>query len=120
MKFLVVLALTLTSAFVFAQDPSPVVTQAAVAVATPIPTLAPAKVVSSLQGISDKIPVSLPTWLIVLLGAAVELIMRIWPTVQPRSLFILVGSVFGLIGGIFNKISSLLDMIVQNIKQPGA
>lgn len=66
----------------------------------------------------DKIPLTLPSWFFVLLAFVVDLIMRAWPSVKPRSIFILIGQVFGLIGDGFKKISSLLDLIVQNLKDP--
>lgn len=76
----------------------------------------PAPVVQSVSSVVDKIPSSMPAWVLAIVAFLVELAMRFWPTIQPRSVFIMVGQLFGVIGLGFQKISSLLDQVVQNIK----
>lgn len=73
--------------------------------------------VSSLKSAVDKIPTSVPGWMIAVMAFLIEVSMRLWPTVKPRSVFILAGQACSLIAAGFNKISSLLDSLVQNIKE---
>ena len=104
-----------------AAAPAVVAAPAAPSVAAPV-VAAPAepKAVSTIENLVSKIPASLPIWVLSVLAFLVELIMRFWPTIQPRSLFILAGKIFGLVGEGFVKISKLLDSVVQNLKPPVA
>jgi hypothetical protein len=114
--------------FVGAQVPKPVepgqaVGQSVGAQQAPIAAQVEAKgqkAAATLQSVSDKIPLSVPAWALAIITFLIELAMRFFPTVKPRSLFILVSQIFGLIGSIFSKLSSLLDQVVQNVKEePG-
>ena len=95
----------------FCQDQSVTTTLAVVTT-----TLAPAAAAVVAQ--TSKIPSSIPAWVLGVLVFFVEMIMRVWPTVKPRSLFILVGQLFGALGDGFKKISALFDIVVQNLKEP--
>ncbi len=89
----------------FAQIPSPSPEVGAAAIGT-------------LSGAVDKIPLSVPAWLLGVIAFLVEISMRFFPTVQPRSLFLLGAKAFELLGLGFTKISGLLDQIVQKLKTP--
>lgn len=102
-NFLGFLAIALFSIFVFAQVPE-------------APPVAPSLVKVS-QAI-DKIPVALPAWALAVLAFLTELGLRFYPTIKPKSLLIYAASLIGLLGAGFMKISSLLDQVIQNIKDP--
>src|SRR3954469_326228 len=75
----------------------------AVLVAPPI-TPQPAILTSISHGV-DKIPSSIPTWLLAVLAFLVELAMRAWPTLKPRSIFTLAAQLMGVLGAGLLKIS---------------
>lgn len=86
---------------------------------SPVPSVS-GGVLVSLGHVNSIIPSSLSGWVLGLIAFVVELLMRIVPTAQPRSLFILVANFFNLIGSIFTKISVLLDSVVQNLSPPSS
>lgn len=104
LNFLGFLAIALFSVFVFAQVPSP------------SPVLDGA--LGAVSHAVDQIPSAFPAWMIAILAAVAELCLRIFPTVQPKSIFIYAGSVCALLGAGLMKISGLIDQIVQNLKDP--
>ena len=73
-------------------------------------------VVLGLAKADSAIPLQLSAGILGGLIFAIELIMRFFPTAEPRSLFLLASKVFGLVGSIFTKISGLFDQVVQNLK----
>lgn len=77
-----------------------------------------AKIESTLKDINSKIPISLPTAAVGIFAFLVEMYLRFKPSANPRSLLLLIASIFGLVGTIFTKISGLFDSLVQNIKDP--
>lgn len=103
----------LTPNFVFADDP---VAVSAPAVEQPAPVPFGDKVVGELKAVDQKIPDAIPPVAIGVLVFLIEAGARLYPSAKPKSLLLLVASIFGLIGSIFSKISGLLDGIVQNIK----
>lgn len=104
MKFLFLVFALMFTSLVFAQD------------ATPIAQSPGASVVLALNSANERIPAALPATVLAVIGFLVELSVRFLPTSKPRSLFLVVASIFGLIGTIFTKISGLLDSVVQNLK----
>ena len=94
-------------------------TLAVVAVASPASTVTPEpKALSVVKKIDKAIPADLAVWIIAALAFLAELLMRVFPTVKPKSLLLLVSAIFVSIGSIFSKLSGLLDKIAQNIKEP--
>lgn len=89
---------------------------AAVAVEQPAPVPLGDKVVGELKAVDSKIPDSIPPVAVGVLVFLIEAGARLYPSAKPKSLLLLVSSVFGLIGSIFSKVSGLLDGLVQNIK----
>ncbi len=73
--------------------------------------------INALTQLNDKVPAAIPGAVLTCIIFAIEMCMRLFPTVKPRSLFIMVGKVFSLIGSLFLKLSNLLDMVVQNLKE---
>ena len=113
------------SIFGFAQDQGSATPSPAPAVASspsPVASVAPmgSSTVSTISSAVDKIPTAIPAWILAVIAFVVELAMRFWPTVQPRSLFIFAGQLFAVIGAGFKKISDLLDLVVQNLQDPAA
>jgi hypothetical protein len=112
----------------FAQSAAPVASPAPVAASAPAATASPAvqaspaspAVVTDIQNVVNKIPSSLPAWILAALAILGELCMRFFPTKDPKSLFIVAGNVCGLLGSGFMKISQLLDSVVQNLSSPTA
>lgn len=79
----------------------------------------PAPVIQAVNDIADKIPGSLPVWIVSVLGVLFEIVARKIPTVKPVSLLLLVAGVFRGISLIFSKLSNLLDQVIgQNTKAP--
>lgn len=64
----------------------------------------------------DKLTGSVGGWmgLTTILTAVVELIVRIWPTANPTSLFTLVASILHSVGALCTTVSQFLDGIIQN------
>lgn len=85
---------------------------------SPSPVESPSKVEATLKKIDDAIPGDIAVWLLTALALLAELLMRMFPTLKPKSLLLLVAKIFTSVGSIFTKISSLLDKIAQNIKEP--
>jgi hypothetical protein len=77
------------------------------------------KAVAAVNDLAAKIPAELPALVIGILVFLAELVMRLIPTVKPRSLLIIVGNLFAGVGLIFTKLSKLADNLVQNLKDPG-
>lgn len=94
---------------------APAASAPAGAIAQPSPSQ-----IDAAQKVVDKIPTSIPAWILAVIAFMVEMCMRFWPTVKPRSIFIFIGTMVGIVGAGFIKISGLLDLIVQNIKEPSA
>jgi hypothetical protein len=119
-----VLMVSMLSVFCFAQDPaaSPAPAAPIVSVAPLAPVVAPAPVQSpSLNKVSDvvnKIPNVTPGWIIAILAFLAELVLRFYPSVKPKSLLLYAASMLSLIGLGLSKISSLLDNVAQNVKDP--
>jgi len=88
----------------------------AAAVAVP----AQSAVVVFLTYLFGKLPTSFPSWIAPVLAALFEIIVRIWPTAKPQSIFIWIASLFDALSAGFKKISGLLDSLVQNIAPPSA
>lgn len=83
-------------------------------VASPTPTPTPA-VVDTLTQIANKIPGSLPVWVVLILGFVFDLVARKWPTKNPTSLLIVISAVLKGVITILGKADKLLnDVIGQN------
>lgn len=79
----------------------------------------PSGAVQAINNFGDKIPASLPLWLVSGLGVLLEILARRIPTAQPMSIFIMVSAIFKGISNIFMKISGLLDQVIgQSTKAP--
>jgi hypothetical protein len=113
-NILIVLALVGAPSLALSQSPPVAVSQPAdVQVASPATSSGSVAVI---QSIVDKIPESMPGYLLAMFVFLIEMMMRLWPTIKPRSLLILVGNLVGLLGTGFIRISKLLDMLVQNLR----
>lgn len=118
-----VLNLVLVSGYTFAQSavaPTAIVSESAVvAQDSVVVEKAPEEnsIISALKKVDEKIPLSLPAWVLLAVTFLVELLMRFLPTSQPRSLLVLLAMGLGLIGNIMLKSSNLLDKVAQNIKK---
>lgn len=73
---------------------------------------------SFLKDLNSKIPLNIPTVVSGVFAFLIEMYLRFKPTAKPKSLLLLIASIFGLIGMIFTKLSGLADNFVQNIKDP--
>ena len=104
------------------QAVAPVVIAMPVATPTPVVVVTDpsktAQVIKAAGDAVDKIPNAFPAIIMTILAFFLELCVRIWPTVKPRSLFMTMAAAFGLIGLGCVKISHLLDQVVQNLKEP--
>ena len=89
---------------------------AQVAGAPVVPVDAGAGAVQVLTTVSDKIPTAIPGVILTVLVFLIDAVMRFYPTAKPRSLFLVASGLFKIVGTIFEKISTLLDSVVQNIK----
>ncbi len=74
------------------------------------------KAESILKDFNSKLPTSFPPIAIGVFTFAVEMFLRFKPTAKPKSLLLLIASIFGLIGAIFMKLSGLADNLIQNVK----
>ncbi len=74
--------------------------------------------INAVQGAVDKIPAAIPSAILLVITFIIEMLMRFLPTSKPRSIFLLASAMFNLVGTGFLKISTLLDQLVQNIKEP--
>lgn len=72
--------------------------------------------VTTLNDLADKVPASAPAFVTVGLVILCDLIMRVWPTKKPKSVLLLIASVFRAFADLVNKISNFLDTAVQNLK----
>jgi hypothetical protein len=75
-------------------------------------------IVLFLQKMIDLIPGGLPTVVSTALYFVCDLIIRLKPTVKPKSLFLVIAKCFNMAGTLLTKISALLDKVVQNLKDP--
>lgn len=73
--------------------------------------------INALTQLNDKVPAAIPGAVLTVIIFVIEMSMRLFPTVKPRSLFIMIGKLFGLVGSLFLKLSALLDTLVQNLKE---
>lgn len=120
-----VLAMVLTLAIIvpnssFAQTPAASVAPAVAPVASVVPAatpiITPPAFLVSIDNAVAKIPASIPAWILAVLAFLIELCMRFFPTVKPQSLLLIGSQVLGSIGVGLQKISALLDSVVQNVK----
>ena len=117
-KYILMVCLMLP-VFASAQNPASIPAAAAVSAPVAAPAVSSGdKAVSSLQGLYDKIPASIPAWFIAICVFLRDLALRLKPTMEPKSLLIVVAKIFGLIGSIFSKLSAMLDLLLQNLKEP--
>lgn len=107
MKILIFMVTFTIAMFSFAQDVAP---------AVPVAQSTGAQIVLALNHANDAVPAALPSTVLAIVVFLIEMAMRFLPTSKPRSLFILIGSIFGLLGTIFTKLSGLLDNVVQKLK----
>jgi hypothetical protein len=104
------------SAPIAVSSPAQVIAPVAVAPAV----VQPSKVETTVSKVVSEIPSSLPAWLLAILAIGAELFMRLFPTKDPKSMFIVAGNLCGLLGSGFMKISMLLDAVVQNLTPKAA
>ena len=82
-------------------------------------TVAPevgAGAINALTQLNDKMPAAIPGTVLSILVFVIEMVMRLYPTAKPKSLFIVAASGLALVGSLFIKISKLLDSVAQNLK----
>lgn len=72
--------------------------------------------VDTLTKYTEMIPASAPAFVTVGLVVVCDLIMRVWPTYKPKSVLLLIASVFHSFAALVSKISGYLDSAVQNLK----
>lgn len=82
------------------------------------PTASPAAV-NAVNGVVSKIPDSLPTWVLAIVGFLItSVVMHKWPTAQPLSWFTLARDFLKALSTGFGKLANLADQLVaQNIKK---
>lgn len=98
-------------AFTVMAEPSPVPS------ALPDVVIEAPAVLSLLDKVEKAIPVDVAGWLLLAIGFGTELLVRLIPSAKPRSVLLLASSVLSKIASIFSKSSSLLDKVVQNVKE---
>lgn len=113
-KYLIAFAFALTLSFCVTPDLFAADAGVPVIVASPVPNAA----VAAVQHFGAQLPDALPAIILTIVAFLAEILMRIVPTVKPRSLLIIVGNLFSGIGLIFTKLSLLADNLVQNLKDP--
>jgi len=97
------------------ETPAPASTVSGSTLSAPAPS--ENKAVSTMKKIDDAIPGDLAVWILAALAFLAEIAMRFFPTFRPKSLLLMLASLFTSIGSIFTKLSNLLDKVAQNIKE---
>lgn len=72
--------------------------------------------VGALTKYTEMIPASAPAFVTVGAVIVCDLIMRFWPTQKPKSVLLLIASVFHSFAALVSKMSTYLDSAVQNLK----
>lgn len=105
-----VMTVLLLQVLCLAQSPDPTAAGPSGAISSPSLT--------AVSGAVDKIPSTVPTWLLAVFAFLGELALRFWPTAKPQSMIMYAGMLFGLLGVGLTKISKLFDLFAQNVKDP--
>lgn len=119
MKLMALMLVGLFCFPVFSQVPVPAPVAAVEVAPVASPSPAPDKIQGAVQSVENavsKIPSSVPAWLLGILAFLVEICLRFYPTMKPKSLFLSLSIIFKAVGDGLIKISNLLDIIVQKLK----
>ena len=73
-------------------------------------------VIDSINKVNDSMPAAIPATILTIIVFLIEMCMRFFPTLKPRSLLIMVSSVLLSLSKLLLKLSGLADNIVQNLK----
>ena len=76
------------------------------------------QILSTMQSINDKIPIAAPAGIGLIAVFIVDMIARFYPTANAQSVPKWVALFFMLLGQGFMKLSTLLDSVFQNVKDP--
>lgn len=102
-------------------SPAPIVAPVSAPVSAPA-VVAPAtssNVMTAIQNAVNSLPTAIPAWILAVIGFLVELLLRFYPTLKPKSLLIYASSFLSLISSGFLKLSGILDQVAQNVNDPG-